>query len=206
MHNWASWDSDESGPSTLQGLSSQTDQSTQFTYLSKNNTEGSDYTQRLMEHNQITPTGNAIRNPDESSRGKIVLARERDVHGKISLTHSYTDNGKIFHRQHSMDRTELKAFLTKYPDLHIITEGDDQILHCGSDTYVQVDKTQPSPSFSPPSLMAPVASATRGSANTPSLGSCFGEGNIIASNDRDYARYCTNVGNNDSAPTCTTGG
>ena len=178
-----------------------------------------------MAHNQMTPAGNTVRNPDQIARGKVVLARERDVHGKIGLTHSYTQKGQIFHRQYSMDREELNEFLKLHPDVQISTEGEDQILHCGSDTYVQVESMETASSFPPPSLMAPVPSSTRGIQSrqgsgygpghdqahgegpdygngpgqvfdqAPGLGSCFSEGDIIASNDRDYARYCTNVGN-----------
>ena len=204
MQNWASWNSEDQSPSTLQGLSGQSDQSTQFTYLTPSSTKESDYTERLMAHNRMLPAGNTVRNPDQIARGKVVLARERDVHGKIGLTHSYTENGQIFHRQYSMDREELKEFLKLHPDVQISTEGEDQILHCGSDTYVQVESMESASSFPPPSLMAPVASSTRGIQSGPSqgrgpdpgqgLGSCFSEGDIIASNDRDYARYCTNVG------------
>ena len=176
----ANWNKDEMGPSTLLGLSSHTPHHMEFSYLGNSSgMSGDTHTQRLQEYNLHSPQGQ-VRNPDSSSPSteKIVVAHERDVYGRSVVTHSYAERGQLFHRKYTFSDAELNQFIQQHPRIPVHSDGEQQMKHCDSNHYVEVEQSPGMSShvFEAPTLMKSTSNTIPVPYDTPSSAGLFSAG------------------------------
>ena len=66
------------------------------------------------------------RNPEKLIQDEIKIQNNRDTHNKLLVTHSYNDNGSIFHKQYSLSDNEISDLIknNKYSKI-IYTKSQD---------------------------------------------------------------------------------
>ena len=74
----------------------------------------------VFENNQHL---NNIRNPEYNINNTIKIQQETDAQGLIPITHTYNENGQLFHRAYTFTRDELKEFIIKNRDSKILVDS-----------------------------------------------------------------------------------